>query len=527
MALKFVIGTSFRSLLSSQFSAVGRGEHKACAKPTSYEQINVNYETVLVICTRISCLKNRDCKNRFLLIICAFQVRNVTALSIKDVLASQPIVEVDTLKNGFRVAAEDNGRPTATIGVWIETGSRYENEKNNGVAHFLERLMHKGTNNRSSSNLENELDAIGAKLKSYTTRDRTGVYVQCSSQDVEKVVDILADVLRNTKLDPVAVEEERKLLLRELEEYEDNFQMVVMDNLHSAAFQGTPMARSPLGTTASLNEITSKDLKEWQEDNYRPVRMVLSAVGGDCSCSKITRLAEKYFADLSNQYPRKVPEARGIRFTGSEYRYRNDYIPHMYSAVAVEGVGYGHKDALALQIANQFIGQWDVTHATTLTAPSRLIQKISHNCGLHYLQHFSLHYKDTGLFGVYFVSDGDDVMKSHEIMQAIQHEWKHLATSVSEEETTLARNQLRTALYSQLETNSQKAEYNAMELLYTNSVRSLADIENEISRIDPNRLKEAVFRHVYDRDTANVGVGLTEAFMSYTLTRTGMSWWRL
>ncbi|KAJ1372883.1 Cytochrome b-c1 complex subunit 1, mitochondrial [Parelaphostrongylus tenuis] len=456
------------------------------------------------------------------------QVRNVASLSVKEVLENQPFAEVNTLKNGFRVVTEENGRPTATVGVWIETGSRYETDGNNGVAHFLERLMHKGTGKRASSALESELDAIGARLKSYTSRDRTAVYVQSSSEDVEKVVDILADVLRNSKLDSSVVEAERKVLLNELEEYEDNLPKVTMDNLHKAAFQGTPMAKGPLGTTTSIKEITAQHLKEWQEDNYRPVRMVLSAAGGGCSASKLQSLAEKYFGDLSNEYPRKVPEARGIRFTGSEYRYRNDYIPHMYVAVAVEGVGYGHQDALALQMANQFIGQWDVTHATTLTAPSRWIQKITSNdCGLHYIQHFNLHYKDTGLFGVYFVSDGDNLDNSHAIMRAIQHEWKHLAGAVSEEETTLARNQLRTALYGSLETNSEKAEFNAVELLYTGKVRSLADIEEELSRIDHNRLKEVVFKHVYDRDTANVGVGRTEAFMSYLQTRAAMSWWRL
>ncbi|VDM52050.1 unnamed protein product [Angiostrongylus costaricensis] len=450
-------------------------------------------------------------------------MRNVASLSVKEVLANQPTVEVSTLKNGFRVVAEENGRPTATVGVWIETGSRYETETNNGVAHFLERLMHKGTEKRTSSALESELEKIGARLKSYTSRDRTAVYIQSSSQDVDKVVDILADVLRNSKLDSSAIEAERKVLLSELDEYEDNLQKMTMDNLHKAAvgFQYFP-------NLIHLSfEITAQHLKEWQEDNYRPVRMVLSAVGGGCSGSKMQGLAEKYFDDLSNEYPRKVPEAKGIRFTGSEYRYRNDYIPHMYAAVAVEGVGYGHKDALALQMANQFIGQWDVTHATTLTAPSRWIQKISHNYGLHYLEHFNLHYKDTGLFGVYFVSDGDHLDNSHTIMRAIQHEWKHLAGAVSEEETTLARNQLRTALYGSLETNSEKAEHNALELLYTGNVRSLADIEEEISRIDRNRLKEVVFNQVYDRDTANVGVGLTEAYMSYPQTRAAMSWWRL
>ncbi|KAK6027146.1 peptidase, M16 family [Ostertagia ostertagi] len=263
-------------------------------------------------------------------------VRNVAALSIKDVLANQPSCEVHTLKNGFRVAAEDNGKQTATVGVWIETGSRYENEGNNGVAHFLERLMHKGTGKRASKALESELEAIGARMQSYTTRDRTAVFVQSSSQDVEKVVDILADVLRNSKLDSSAIEAEREVLIRELEEKECDLQGVTMDNLHLAAFQVTNEAVQP-------------------------------------SCK-------------------------------------------------LEGVG-SRRTTLAAN-PNVLSGQWDVTHATSRTAPSRWVQKISHEHGLHFLQHFNINYKDTGLFGVYFVSNGDDLINSEGIMRSVQHEWK-------------------------------------------------------------------------------------------------------
>ncbi|CAI4227895.1 unnamed protein product [Auanema sp. JU1783] len=455
------------------------------------------------------------------------QVRNASALSIKDVLNNQPAAEVSTLKNGFRVVSEDNGKQTATVGVWIETGSRYESEQNNGVAHFLERLVHRGTGKRASDALQSQLESIGAKLNSFSGRDQTGVFVQSSSQDVEKVVDILADVLRNSKIDQSSVNDTRAVLLRELEESEDNYQGVVFDYLHNAAFQGTGYAKSPLGTSASIAKISETDLKEWREDHYRPVRMVLSAVGGGCESSKLVQLAEKHFGDLSNDYPRKVPEVSGVRFTGSEFLFRNDNIKHLYGAFAVEGVPYAHPDALALQAADVFIGQWDVTHALTRTSPSRIVQKIAHNHGLHFLQHFNINYKDTGLWGVYLVTDSHDLVDNTGIMKSVQHEWKHLACQAGEDEIALARNKLRTKFYESVETNTQKAQFNAKELLYTGNVRSLAEVEEAISRIDHNAVREAVSRHVYDRDFAASGVGRTEAFPNYAHTRYRMSWWRL
>ncbi|ULT99653.1 hypothetical protein L5515_003603 [Caenorhabditis briggsae] len=454
------------------------------------------------------------------------QVRNASsAVSVKDVLANAPQAEVTTLKNGFRVVTEDNGTATATVGVWIETGSRFENEKNNGTAHFLERLIHKGTGKRAAAALESELNAIGAKLNSFTERDQTAVFVQTGAQDVEKVVDILADVLRNSKLDASTIDSERANILKELDASDNHHQLVLFDMLHAAAYQGTPFAHSVLGTSASIPTITAQQLKEWQEDHYRPVRMVLSAVGG--GVSNVSNLAEKYFGDLSNEYPRKVPQVDGTRFTGSEYRYRNDNVPHMYAAFAVEGVGYAHKDALALQVANQFIGQWDVTHATSRTAPSRLVQKIGHDHGLQNLQHFNINYKDTGLFGIYFVADAHDLNDTSGIMKSVAHEWKHLASSTTDEEVAMAKNKLRTSLYQNLETNTQKAGFNAKELLYTGNLRQLSDLEAQIQKIDAGVVREAISRHVYDRDLAAVGVGRTEAFPNYAHVRAGMSWWRL
>lgn len=115
--------------------------------------------------------------------------------------------------------------------------------------------------------------------------------------------------------------------------------------------------------------------------------------------------------------------------------------------------------------------------------------------------------RDTGLWGVYFVADGNDLNDTTGIVKSIQHEWKHLANSASEDEIQMAVNKFRTQFYQNVETNTQKAAFNAKELLYTGNVRSLADVEEEISRINHNSVREAVSRHVYDRDFAAAGVG--------------------
>ena len=111
---------------------------------------------------------------------------------------SQQPTRVTTLPNGMRVASESNGGETATVGVWIETGSRYESDANNGVAHFLEHMAFKGTGKRSQLQLETEVENMGAHLNAYTSREQTVYYAKVLKGDVPKAVEMLSDILLNS-----------------------------------------------------------------------------------------------------------------------------------------------------------------------------------------------------------------------------------------------------------------------------------------------------------------------------------------
>jgi mitochondrial-processing peptidase subunit beta len=147
---------------------------------------------------------------------------------------------VTTLSNGLTVATESqSGAQTATVGVWIDAGSRAETDKTNGTAHFLEHMAFKGTNKRSQHALELEVENMGAHLNAYTSREQTVYYAKSFSKDVGASVDIISDILQNSKLDNAAIERERDVILREQQEVDKQTEEVVFDHLHSVAFQGT------------------------------------------------------------------------------------------------------------------------------------------------------------------------------------------------------------------------------------------------------------------------------------------------
>lgn len=134
-----------------------------------------------------------------------------------------------------------------SVGVWIDTGSVYENAKNNGVAHFVEHMSFKGTDKRTQQGLEVEVENMGARLNAYTSREQTTFFANCFNHDAPKAVDILSDMMQNAKFDEQAIENERGVINREAEEIETMDEEVIMDHLHSVAFQGHPLGYTILG----------------------------------------------------------------------------------------------------------------------------------------------------------------------------------------------------------------------------------------------------------------------------------------
>ena len=116
---------------------------------------------------------------------------------------AQHPTQVSTLPNQLRIASEASGGDTATVGVWIDTGSRYETDENNGVAHFLEHMAFKGTSKRTQLQLETEVENMGAHLNAYTSREQTVYYAKCLKKDVPHMVEMLSDILLNSSFNAV------------------------------------------------------------------------------------------------------------------------------------------------------------------------------------------------------------------------------------------------------------------------------------------------------------------------------------
>lgn len=443
-----------------------------------------------------------------------------TSPTYDEILNNVPETRVTTLSNGLRVATEDYGLPTCTVGIWIDAGSRYETEKTNGTAHFLEHMAFKGTKKRSQTALELEVENMGAHLNAYTSREQTVYYAKAFSKDLPKAVDILSDILQNSTLGENEIERERSVILREMQEVETNLQEVVFDHLHATAYQGTPLGRTILGPTQNIKSITAKDLRDYINTHYKASRMVLAAAGG-VNHDELVKLAEQHFGSLKADSDKEVQVLKPCRYTGSEIRIRDDDIRLAHVAACVEGTSWSDADTIPLMVASTMIGSWDRSMASGGSVGSRLAQQANQHHLCHSFQAFNTCYADTGLWGVYFVTDK---LKIDDFMIGLQNEWVRLATSVTESEVTRAKNILRTNMLLQLDGSTPICEEIGRQLLVYGRRLPLSELEERIEAVSANVIRKVCMKHVYDKCPAISAVGPVEQLPDYNRTR-GRMWW--
>lgn len=244
------------------------------------------------------------------------------AASFPDYVLRAPTTDITTLSSGLRVASETIvGSETATVGVWIDAGSRYETYETNGVAHFLEHLTFKGTEKRTQQQLEMEIENMGGHLNAYTSRETTVYFAKVFKSDVGKAIEILSDILLHSKLDENAIDRERDVILREMSEVNKQQEELVLDHLHATAYQGTGLGRTILGPEENIRSLQRSDLVNYIQTHYTAPRMVIAGAGA---------IDHKQLCDLSQQYFGSIPTASSSSvdvamepaiFTGSDIWY--------------------------------------------------------------------------------------------------------------------------------------------------------------------------------------------------------------
>ncbi|KAJ7123126.1 Metalloenzyme, LuxS/M16 peptidase-like protein [Mycena epipterygia] len=435
-----------------------------------------------------------------------------------------PFTEISRLANGLTVATEAQPHAqTATVGVWIDAGSRAETDATNGTAHFLEHMAFKGTGKRTQHALELEVENIGAHLNAYTSREQTVYYAKSFRKDVPTAVDIISDILQNSKLENSAIERERDVILREQQEVDKQLEEVVFDHLHSVAFQHQPLGRTILGPKANILSIKRDDLDSYIKTNYTADRMVLVGTGG-VDHAELVKLAEKHFSSLPvSPNPIRLGSTahRKTSFVGSEVRLRDDELGAAHIAIAVEGVGWSSPDYFPMMVLQSVFGNWDRSLGSAPHLSSRLSHIISANNLANSFMSFSTSYADTGLWGIYMVSE--NFMNLDDLTHFTLREWTRMSIAPTSVEVERAKSQLKAGLLLGLDGSTAIAEDIGRQIVTSGRRMSPQQIEQAVDAVTLDDITRVAKKYLWDKDFALAAVGNIEGLLDYNRIRSDMS----
>ncbi len=376
---------------------------------------------------------------------------------------------VTVLDNGLRVATQAmESVESASLGVWVGAGTRDEEPEINGAAHLLEHMAFKGTERRSALAIAEEIEAVGGHLNAYTSRENTAYYARVLKDDTPLALDIVADILQHSVLDPEELSRERAVVLQEIGQAADTPDDIIFDHFQATAFPDQPLGRPVLGTAEIVGGMQRQRLAEFMSTHYGRGRLVMAAAGKVDHDSLVEQAARAFDSLPDNGL---IP-AEPARYAGGEYREARK-LEQLHLVFGFAGVGHQHPDMYAESVLSNLLGGG---------MSSRLFQEIREKRGLVYaIYSFTAFYRDGGLFGIY-AGTGDQMVG--ELVPVLCDEVTKVAEEVTEEEVARARTQLKAGLLMGLESTSNRCEQLGQQMLMFGRPLPTSEVVEKVDAVD-------------------------------------------
>jgi predicted Zn-dependent peptidase len=377
-------------------------------------------------------------------------------------------VNVTRLSSGLAVVTDDMPHlQTASLGVWVGCGSRYEKPDEHGISHLLEHMAFKGTTKRSARQIAETIEAVGGDLNAATSVETTAYYARVLKTDVPLALDVLSDILTDPTFNAEELRREQNVIVQEIGATEDAPDDLVFDRLQATAFPGQPVGRSILGTPDTVRSFNPTKLRHYLTRNYRAPAMVISAAGA-VDHKAIVAEAEKRFANF-NGPAAGAPE--GASFCGGTHIETRD-LEQVHVALALKGVPQRDPQLYSLQVFTSVLGGG---------MSSRLFQEVREKRGLCYsIYAFHMPYSDTGMFGLYA---GTDAADAPELMKVTIDQISSATENLNETEVARAKAQMKAGLLMALESSGARAEQLARQMMIYGRPMPLDEIVAKVDAV--------------------------------------------
>ena len=389
-------------------------------------------------------------------------------------------VQISTLSNGMRVITAFNPNiETAAIGIWTLVGTRYEDQGINGISHFIEHMLFKGTKSRTAFDLAKEIEDVGGSLNAYTSYDRTCYYARVMKEHVNLGLDLLADMILNSTFDKSELERERGVVLQEIGRYEDLPESVAWDHFRSTAYPDQPLGRTILGEKEIIQNLTQAQLIKFVEEKYLPNKMILAAAG-NINHDQIVKKAEQLFSTLPSRKDLKYTPAV---YHGGEWKQSKE-LEQAHFYFGFNGVSFHDPDYYTAKVLASLLGGG---------ISSRLFQEIREKRGLVYdIYASSLCEEDSGLFHIGGGTGGHQI---NELFDILILEIKKICTErISLKEIERAKTQIKANLLMSLESVYSVAERLVFSLQIFNRYFSAEEFIENIESVQEKQLQNLSIR---------------------------------
>src|ERR1700689_5512151 len=387
-------------------------------------------------------------------------------------------IEIATLKNGVRVISEEmNHVRSVSLGVWIRTGSRRETSEENGISHFIEHMLFKGTKNRSAEEIARSVDSIGGGLDAFTAKEMVSYNTKVLDEHLPLAFDVLADMVRNPLFREADIEKEKGVILEELKMEVDNPEYLLHDIFSSNFYKDHPLGKPISGSKDTIRGFDRRMIGDYYRRYYAPSNILITAAG-NLNHKRLVELARQHFEDLPMNGT-LAPDVAPVPHARLVFRNKTSLEQtHLY--MVVPAYPFSHELRFACYAMNTILGGG---------MSSRLFQNIREKQGLAYAVFSEMNpYSDAGLLTVYA---GTGLANVSKVIDSIVKEFRELKENlVPAEELRRAKDNLKGSFMLGLESTSSRMGNLARQDLYFQRFFTLDEMLESIEAVTRSEVQK-------------------------------------
>lgn len=378
--------------------------------------------------------------------------------------------KIKRLSNGITVVLEPmEYLNTTAFGVWVKVGSQNENIENNGIAHMIEHMLFKGTKNRTSRQIADDMARIGGNVDAYTTKEYTSYYTTTLSEHLPKAIEIISDMILNSTFEKDAMEKEKGVIIEEIDMYDDSPEDLVHEMLQKQIWKDHPLGYIISGTKENVLKTTREEIISFMKEYYVAENIWIS-IAGKFDEEEVICLLEDAFKEIGHNP--KINKLAAPKYQQCMYTKEKD-VEQVHLNIAFESIPYDHKDKYVLSILNSILGGG---------INSRLFMEIREGLGAAYsIYSYGSSHEDAGLFHIYAAMNPSQTMSVFEAIFTVIDDL--CQNGIDEDELIMTVEQIKTDLVMASESAKSRMSGNVRAIMSRGYIIPMEEILEKLSQV--------------------------------------------